>query len=109
MQLKEELSQSLLGTIYEINLFFDCDRRQVYGELVEKDGVLWLKKPACYVIRFCGLEYPVTCWSLKELPVEWLTRFVRDYVENERWKDENKKFEIGEPDDYISNSSMLQF
>lgn len=107
MQLKEEITQSLSGIIHEINLFFDCDRRQVLGEMFEKDGVLWLNKPECYVAYFHGLKYPVRCWSLKELPDEWLTRFVKDYVDNERWKDEKKTFEIGGPDDYISNNSLL--
>lgn len=107
MQLKEEITQSLSGIIHEINLFFDCDRRQVLGEIFEKDGFLWLNKPECYIAYFHSLKYPVRCWSLKELPDEWLTRFVKDYVDNERWKDEKKTFEIGGPDDYISNNSLL--
>lgn len=83
----EEISQSLGGQISMIRLFFDCTREDLRPKPVGENMVF---QPEYYVSLFGAYQYPVKCYS-KE-PIEGIEDFVRDYMQNERWKEPHKKF-----------------
>ena len=86
--LTEEISQSLGGQISMIRLFFDCTREDLRPKPVGENMVF---QPEYYVSLFGAYQYPVKCYS-KE-PIEGIEDFVRDYMQNKRWK---------EPHEYVA-------
>lgn len=82
----EEISR-VGSQITMICLFIDCTRDDLRARAV---GSNVLFQPEYYVCAFGGYQYPVKCYIKK--PIKGIEDFVRDYMQNERWKESHKKF-----------------
>ena len=84
--LTEELD-TIGGHISMIRLFIDCTRDDLRPKTIDENTVM---SPGYYVCRFTNYQYPVMCYS-KE-PFDGVEDFVRNYMQNEKWKEPHKKF-----------------
>lgn len=86
--LTEEIIQTMAGQVFQVNLFFGITRKDLIGKDV--NGMICY--PQHYMCFLNGYEVPVYVFS--DEPMDGIKEFVKDYMDNKKWKDKVKKYEF---------------